>query len=259
MKSVKAIRMLPAHVRLKWTLFLSALLLVVASWVVGAALGVSSVAPYIALLAFALITYRLTQRYAQQRGVDVERALLQDIQGASAEAQAFISGLQKLLAQQIHYVDDETSRLQAIIGDAINKLVGNFSAVNDLIRRQQSITSELSERVAVEGAAQPVAAALQQQDFEGVARIVDEINAQVNSAITALQFHDMSSQLLDHIRKRLIQWNSLTQSTEDVTVMSRDGWKVLLETLRKCNEQLEELDHVPVSQSDVDSGEIEFF
>lgn len=90
--------------------------------------------------------------------------------------------------------------------------------------------------------------------------ISNEVGAKVNAAVRALQFQDMSDQLLNHLQKRLGSWQEISDSTANV-VPTREGcdWRQVQDALHQCNERLATLDHVPVKQHSVSSGEVELF
>jgi methyl-accepting chemotaxis protein len=85
-------------------------------------------------------------------------------------------------------------------------------------------------------------------------RIADDSSEHVAGAITALQFDDIATQLVNTTRKRLDSLAALSQALD-----AKDGVGV-----DELNEQLRDVDraihtHTPVSQASVDSGSVEMF
>lgn len=95
---------------------------------------------------------------------------------------------------------------------------------------------------------------------EQMGDISSEVKNKVNAAVRALQFQDMSDQLLNHLQKRLSGWQELSDAAaESTSVREKGDWRQLQEALQEWNQRLALLDHVPVKQHSVSSGEIELF
>jgi methyl-accepting chemotaxis protein len=86
------------------------------------------------------------------------------------------------------------------------------------------------------------------------------VEGEVNSAVTALQFQDMSDQLLEHVQRRLRTWHDIGRTTAQLTSRTGTGdAQGLRQALQQAASQLSALEHMPVKQQNVDSGSVELF
>ncbi|MFZ2541618.1 MAG: hypothetical protein WAW75_07570 [Gallionella sp.] len=155
------------------------------------------------------------------------------------ESSAFHAQLGNEISGQLSSAHTELGNTQAILSDAITKLVGNFIAISDEVRNLSESTNkfskqsnelmhdvhsslvtaersiedlESSNKSIVEGSKKPI------QDMvvgltafnEAVAKNAIELNVisskieqNVLVVISTLQFQDMSTQLIDHARLRM--------------------------------------------------------
>lgn len=90
--------------------------------------------------------------------------------------------------------------------------------------------------------------------------ISSEVGVKVNAAVRALQFQDMSDQLLNHLQRRLHSWQEISQGATDVEAAPEScDWRQLREALHQSNLRLALLEHVPVQQRNMSSGDVELF
>ena len=82
------------------------------------------------------------------------------------------------------------------------------------------------------------------------------IGGTVNQALTAMQFQDMCSQLLELVRKYC---NKLVVYSAAVSALSASAPAHQLPALRAANEELKQPPHNPVAQSDLAAGGIDLF
>jgi len=155
------------------------------------------------------------------------------------ESSAFHSQLGTEIAVQLSSAHTELGNTQAILSDAIGKLVSNFILISDGVRDLSGKTNEFSRQVhevvgSVGQSLKKAEQTLDDLDAEGkaavlesntqVRAVVDELTA-FNNAVTqnavdlnlmssnveqnvlvvisTLQFQDMSSQLIEHARLRM--------------------------------------------------------
>ena len=94
------------------------------------------------------------------------------------------------------------------------------------------------------------------EQMRGISVLVE---GEVNSAVTALQFQDMSDQLLAHLQRRLVAFRELGNSVIRLDGHGAGDARGLLQALQQAGGQLSTLEHVPVKQKNVDSGSVELF
>ncbi len=131
------------------------------------------------------------------------------------------------LQDHLMTVSNDLDRLQRLLDDSVESLTGYFYGATDHVKR-------LLERAA----ATP--------GFEG--RELHKVMEQMAGAVTALQFHDMASQLIAHTSQRLR--NCSDQLARDTFGDDEDGTTVVESAPLKPN---------PVTQDEMDAGSIELF
>ncbi len=87
-------------------------------------------------------------------------------------------------------------------------------------------------------------------------QLSDEVGHSVNRAVTALQFQDMSSQLLGLMRKHCQQ---LMQFARVLGSLSPGNSALQLQQLRQATDELKHQPHNPVAQSSMAAGDIDLF
>ena len=97
------------------------------------------------------------------------------------------------------------------------------------------------------------------------ARSIDDhagkVGAEVNTAVTALQFQDMTSQLIGHAQARIKALQAAAEESATAFADTKDVAKGLAHA-KESMHALSELDrvrHNPVKQENMDSGDIELF
>ena len=104
-------------------------------------------------------------------------------------------------------------------------------------------------------------------DLSGIAA---EVEGNVRVAVTSLQFQDMATQLLDHINKRIENMGSMINSIaaipiDGINTGTGERSECILrlqkfhEAINQASEMIKHARHNPVSQSQMDSGDIELF
>ena len=120
---------------------------------------------------------------------------------------------------------NDLQRLQVLLADACQVLLSSFHSASRELRqhRRRSPQREL-------------------------ATVLQEIQGQLDNAVTALQFHDMTSQLITHTHLRLR--NCADQLAGSLFAEDEDGAAVIEQAPDRPN---------PVTQSEMDAGSIELF
>jgi hypothetical protein len=98
------------------------------------------------------------------------------------------------LAEQVAKASRELDRLHGLLADAIDSLIAHFESLSELSESQREIVRDaLAQGLAAPNAALDARARENARDMA----------QHFNGALTALQFQDMSSQLISHIRERV--------------------------------------------------------
>ena len=118
---------------------------------------------------------------------------------------------------------NDLDRLQTLLGDACGTLQASFFSVWQLLE-------------------QPAALA------QAEAPLLDAARKHLGSAVTALQFQDMASQLVEHLRRRLR--HCADRLARDTLVDDEDGVAAVEDAPLRPN---------PVTQAEMDTGFVELF
>jgi hypothetical protein len=99
------------------------------------------------------------------------------------------------ITEQLGKSGRELDRLHALLTEAITALISHFEALAELNESQRDVTGQ--------ALAQSIDAAVR-ATLESKQRTLDaSITEHLNGALIALQFQDMSSQLINHVRERI--------------------------------------------------------
>jgi len=120
---------------------------------------------------------------------------------------------------------NDLERLQVLLADAAQVLMASF----------HTASMELSQH-------------RRRKPERELATVLHEIQMQLDNAVTALQFHDMTSQLINHTHVRLR--NCADQLAGSLFAEDEDGEAVIEKAPDRPN---------PVTQSEMDAGSIELF
>jgi methyl-accepting chemotaxis protein len=392
--------------KMPWKIILvaSAALIGAAGFTIGSAFAAVSAGMGLAFALYVPVVMVITGRVAAERATAIEKQNRAATDALAQEARAFFLNFQHLLMQQSNEMHGEAGRLQSILGDAIGKLISNFTTLHDLLQQQQAIAGALTARQSESGESYgnfqqfvtqvnetlsefvdstihtsaasielvermdhirtkvdsisaildeingiagqtnllalnaAIEAARAGQAGRGFAVVADEVRAlsarssgfaeniralvhdvngavheteaalgrlaardmsltlesksqvesmmetlersnqevvmvvaqmaeisqqvdsEISSAVIAMQFQDMSHQLLEHLRKRLSGWRAMGESSESaINEHWSSNWESIRSVLDECKTQLDSLSHAPVKQRDVGSGAIELF
>ena len=155
------------------------------------------------------------------------------------------------LASHVHAAHDEIGETRAILRDAIERLMPAFTQPGNTVKTPLNIPS----------------ADAQTPNADNAERINQTRDAATVSAFNALQFQDISDQLLAHAQCRLKalvrELDRIAQSVEPANLIRRDGIVLhLLQQVEQVNDNLAELDislSKPVSKAHLGIGEMELF
>ncbi len=155
------------------------------------------------------------------------------------------------LASHVHAAHDEIGETRAILRDAIERLMPAFTQPGNTVKTPLNTPS----------------ADAQTPNADTAERINQTRDAATVSAFNALQFQDISDQLLAHAQCRLNalvrELDRIAQSVEPANLIRRDGILLhLLHQVEQVNDNLAELDislSKPVSKAHLGIGEMELF
>lgn len=208
------------------------------------------------------------------------------------ESSAFHVQLGTEISEQLSSAHTELGNTQAILNDAIAKLVSNFIAISDGVRDLSGHTNDFSKQIhdladrargslaVPEG---PAAVDESERNVQSMAaylgsfndivernavelnRISGNVEQNVLVVISTLQFQDMSSQLIEHARMRMAALQEVANEMGKGKAASPTH-KEYMEQIAAYNRLLDK--HVvsldkqksnPVAQKDFGTGDIELF
>lgn len=174
-----------------------------------------------------------------------------------SQLKELLSGISGHGHQHLTEAEKDLVQTTVLLREAIAKLGASFLGIHEAVTRQQEAIDELLAR-------HPAPAELADR-FNAVQ---GEIGAHVNSAVTSLQFQDMTSQLIDRTMRRIggmrdvlgtLDANGLSGlATSDMKDIS-DLITCLNEALTEQEAKLGNLVQRSVSQTHMASGDVELF
>lgn len=159
----------------------------------------------------------------------------------------------------IHLSEMESDLLQInlLLMEAINKLGDNVVAIGEGVDRQLQIVRQLIQA----GNCSPFA-------LEKLDELGQSLHVNVGSVVTAMQFQDMTSQLLDKVLSRVTGLQDMIEEMEklasDISSAESEGDIQMMihatgEEMTNKRRELEGLHAERVSQKHMESGSIELF
>jgi hypothetical protein len=94
-------------------------------------------------------------------------------------------------------IKGEMNQVDRLVGDAVGNLVASFKYIGKLTRSQHEISHAIAQAAAPGSGGQTV------QLLERQAVLADQIEQEVDAAVTSLQFGDLVAQLLNHTLSRV--------------------------------------------------------
>lgn len=159
-------------------------------------------------------------------------------------------------------VKGELDQVERLVSDATGDLIASFKYISKLARSQQEISLSI---------AQSTADAQQNNDGESVGHllvrqkaIVNQIEQEVDAAVTSMQFGDLVVQLLDHAMIRIEALGTALQrvDTQDMTAGGNTVYKPhrfhegVAKAVAAANAVTREK---PVRQQGMSAGDIDLF
>jgi len=152
-------------------------------------------------------------------------------------------------------LEQDLVQMDALLAEAINKLVASFMALSQAVERQQGVFDSLA------GASPPPEAAAQLDALRA------EIAGHIGAAVTGLQFQDMTSQLVGRMTQHMEGLRAVFGTLDVCPVEAPDGGsEAALAVLNDISDsvmarfaELEGVARSTVNQRHMDSGDIELF
>ncbi len=173
------------------------------------------------------------------------------------QVKRLLSSLSEHGNQYLTEVETDLLQTNLLLAEAIGKLGASFMAIHEAAYAQQSIVSSLS-----------AGSVLSPEITQKLEIAQSEIGRHVNSAVTGLQFQDMTSQLIGRVIKRINGLRDVLAALDSHSagMLQESDLEEMIELLNGINKALEdqgvklerELSKA-VSQTHMESGDIELF
>lgn len=186
----------------------------------------------------------------------------------SAALGDLMEDLHAAVACELDIAQNDLQQIHALLADAADKLNESFMAFNTQIRLQQDLLLAITNNIEKE---QVAGSADMKKNLGEVSGITDTIHASVGLAIQALQFEDISGQVVTHSQMQLQQLSGLFSDLQqvfntpeakaaDVSLAHIEQQLVKSrEMVAECRQQWATTRHKAVSQETMQVGDIELF
>jgi hypothetical protein len=171
----------------------------------------------------------------------------------ASQLELLLSGVSDHGARHLAEVETDLAQTVSLLGEAIEKLGASFMAIHDAARAQQEMVNVLvSEK------------AIAPENIAKLKAMSGEMNRHVSAAVTNLQFHDLTSQLIGHVLQRVAGLQEVLAAfgADRFAAPPDSGDEQIIAFLNRVNEKVAKLDSVlckTVRQDHMESGEIELF
>ena len=119
------------------------------------------------------------------------------------------------VTEQVGKASRELDRLHALLADAITALITHFEELAELTEAERQLARTALTRPLADDERALLVARLQ--------AIEPQISEHLNGALIALQFQDMSSQLINHIRDRIGGLRTVLESPQSAPPPTREA------------------------------------
>ncbi len=185
--------------------------------------------------------------------------------GEAGRGFAVVADEVRKLSQKSDDFSDEISRITDEVRETLRSA---HDIVNRVVSRDMNVSLESKKQV--DGMSSHMASMNQKQQevIEEAGQVSERISYLVNQAVQSLQFEDMTTQLSEHIQKRLEAVNELRQivdelHTERNTPDNVAAYEQMLNrvtaSLSKMQPRIEKVAHKAVTQDNLDTGDVELF
>lgn len=159
--------------------------------------------------------------------------------------------------QHLNEIETDLVQTNVLLTEAIDKLGASFMAIHAVVTAQQQLVDTLLEK---DAASQEAMAELREK--------AKQLDLHVNSAVTGLQFQDMTNQLIGRTMRRVVGLRDVLEilgsgAAEIAAEEKNDNMIAVLnrinETLKTENAMLKNELWKAVRQTHMESGDIELF
>lgn len=173
------------------------------------------------------------------------------------QLQHLLAALSQQSGRHLAEVETDLHQTGVLLAEAIEKLGNSFIGIHAAVSAQQAVIDSLQAELPISAEARTTLAQLQ-----------SAAGTQVNAAITALQFHDMTGQLLGRIGSHVASLRDVLEGVgaTGVALAGNDSDAAALAVLGSANRMLVEKSTVvdavapkAVAQTHLESGDIELF
>jgi len=174
-----------------------------------------------------------------------------------------------VVAEEVRTLAIRSNSFSERIDESVRNIAGELSSmgdqVNEMSQQEKSMQNKSGSRINEVMEKTRSFYSDVQKNAEELTSLSESISQQVNSAVTSLQFQDMTRQIVDHVNQRL---SALEQTLSDIASMPQGegedaGAQQHLESIKisleKATDIVRNSQHNPVSQKSMDEGDIELF
>ncbi|OEU69793.1 MAG: hypothetical protein BA874_06525 [Desulfuromonadales bacterium C00003068] len=173
-----------------------------------------------------------------------------------------------VVAEEVRNLSLRSNRFSEQIDDSLQSISKSLdhveTSIHGLAKQSDKLVQEERENIKkVMGDAQGYYE-LVDSSAQQISELASSVSRQVGYAVTSMQFQDMSTQIIDTVSKRLVAaeelLNGLVALSRSVDSNdSNDSNEQLLQLLDSANDLVQQSHHNPVSQKNMDEGDIELF
>ena len=179
-----------------------------------------------------------------------------------------------VVAEEVRRLSIHSNQFSEKIGEQVNGIATALhsveSAINKMAEQESKLVETASTRVnTLMGKTRSFNQHVE-DSAEKITILSEFVEAGVRSAVTSLQFQDMSTQVISHVNNRLeilgsilAEMAALPLVIEGNELGIKDACELRLrqfnETLAAASELVEKAQHNPVSQKSLDTGDIQLF
>jgi hypothetical protein len=175
---------------------------------------------------------------------------------ATAELKRLLDGLTEHGGAHLDEIGADLAQTRLLLAEAIARLGGCFEAMCAEIARQREILQQA-------GAAAPDVSELSDSTRASLLACIAGIETQTRAMVTALQFEDMTSQLIAHSERRLAGLRDMLSGLGSGAQGLGEGGEGTLETMHATlaarSRELSGTLCKSVGQRHLDSGDMELF
>jgi methyl-accepting chemotaxis protein len=175
-----------------------------------------------------------------------------------------------VVADEVRHLSGRTNQfsqeIRSKVANVNDSVVAAESAINELASKDMTFALEAKQQVDRTVGQIGLANERMSAGVIRMGEIANLVEQDVNAAVTALQFQDMLTQLLDHVERRIESLGDLADACARVTEQSCklvSNAPAVAAELERCNDAVlrarKHTSHNPVSQSHMNTGNVELF